>query len=645
MHRSLWFVWAVGLMAALGACGWRWQVERSYRTVALVLDGAEIRTLQGLTGKGLPELLSALNRAGATAVAVAAEQLRDWLLSGWVRLSNGALLSPRRELLEQLRTALQRQFSTALPPPERVDGEWRLPLLNRELPTAPIFVGLDRELADAARQVGLAVVARLPNPPVLTESGVHFWLDEVRSVGAFAIVFDGEEVFGYRTFIPAVANALRNSDWQVGILELVTQKGDRALASQVPEKVLRVHSIGARELVNFTQPELVDRFVRAVRERNIRLCYVRLPFHLKGDPLAVACEYLSTLRGELERNGFSLGVPAPFTPVKMPLWLWLPVSLSITATGIAFLCLFAPLSVRHQWALLSAAFLLGSGLWWLQPLWAMQWAALGIAIVAPVLALWLGMTQTFRNGNRSLRTARGVLTCLGFISACGLLEAAVLFDHRFWLKVSEFVGVKVAQFLPFLLIAGMVMAQWMDTTELPIRDRWLIARTNFRSLWETPVRWGQALLLLSAAALVAYWLMRTGNEPGMGVSAWELKLRHLIEETLGVRPRFKEFLLGHPALVLSFFFLAGTHWEARIGQWLMLPAVIGLASLMNTFSHAHTPLSLSLLRTVHGIWLGVLIGVLLIWAIKRFSASRDRRLQRLAVAERSAPSQTVSSQG
>jgi len=645
MHRSLWFVWAVGLMAALGACGWRWQVERSYRTVALVLDGAEIRTLQGLTGKGLPELLSALNRAGATAVAVAAEQLRDWLLSGWVRLSNGALLSPRRELLEQLRTALQRQFSTALPPPERVDGEWRLPLLSRELPTAPIFVGLDRELADAARQVGLAVVARLPNPPVLTESGVHFWLDEVRSVGAFAIVFDGEEVFGYRTFIPAVANALRNSDWQVGILELVTQKGDRALASQVPEKVLRVHSIGARELVNFTQPELVDRFVRAVRERNIRLCYVRLPFHLKGDPLAVACEYLSTLRGELERNGFSLGVPAPFTPVKMPLWLWLPVSLSIIATGIAFLCLFAPLSVRHQWALLSAAFLLGSGLWWLQPLWAMQWAALGIAIVAPVLALWLGMTQTFRNGNRSLRTARGVLTCLGFISACGLLEAAVLFDHCFCLKVSEFVGVKVAQFLPFLLIASMVIAQWMDTTELPIRDRWLIARTNFRSLWETPVRWGQALLLLSAAALVAYWLMRTGNEPGMGVSAWELKLRHLIEETLGVRPRFKEFLLGHPALVLSFFFLAGTHWEARIGQWLMLPAVIGLASLMNTFSHAHTPLSLSLLRTVHGIWLGVLIGVLLIWAIKRFSASRDRRLQRLAVAERSAPSQTVSSQG
>jgi NhaP-type Na+/H+ or K+/H+ antiporter len=57
----------------------------------------------------------------------------------------------------------------------------------------------------------------------------------------------------------------------------------------------------------------------------------------------------------------------------------------------------------------------------------------------------------------------------------------------------------------------------------------------------------------------------------------------------------------------------------------MVPAVIGLASMMNTFSHAHTPIVLSLLRTVHGIWLGIIIGVLLVFALKWFSAARDRR--------------------
>jgi ABC-type nitrate/sulfonate/bicarbonate transport system permease component len=47
--------------------------------------------------------------------------------------------------------------------------------------------------------------------------------------------------------------------------------------------------------------------------------------------------------------------------------------------------------------------------------------------------------------------------------------------------------------------------------------------------------------------------------------------------------------------------------------------------MMNTFSHAHTPIVLSLLRTVHGIWLGIIIGVLLVFALKWFSAARDRR--------------------
>jgi hypothetical protein len=643
MHKSLWVLWAVGVAASLFAAGWRWQIERQYRTVALVVDGSEVRTLQVLTGKPLSDVLKELRDFGATAVSVSAELLSDWVSKGRVKVEGNAIVSDRVEDFERIRSSIQRQFSTSLPEHEKRETGWALSIPSLDYLSAPLFIGLDREIASTAHKVGLAVVARLPNPSGLTENGLRFWVDEIRSVKAFAVVFEGEEVFGYRTMLPQVAETLRQIHCQVGIVELVSQRGDKALAAMLPERVIRVHSISARELVNFSQSELVDRFARAVRERNIRLCYIRFPFHLKGEPLEVAQEYLSTLRRELEHKGFSAGAPSPLPSINCPIWLWFLVSLGALAMGVAFLCLFLPLSPIQQWELtiLGAAF--GTVLWFIHPLWAGRLFALGVAIVAPVLAIWFGAKQTLRSGPRWQRAAIGIATCLGLTLACGFIEAATMFDHRFWLKVSEFVGVKVSQLLPFLILVAVVASQWIDTAELDFWERYQIARSNFQSFFETPVRWGQAIGLLFLLALVAYWLVRTGNEPGLGVPVWELKLRAAIEDILGIRPRFKEFLLGHPILVLAFFFLAGTHLEARIGQWLMVPAVIGLASVMNTFSHAHTPIALSLLRTVHGIWLGILIGVLLVFALKWFSAARDRK-QSVAAAKQS-PNPAKSNQG
>ncbi len=645
MHRSLWFLWGIGVIAAFFAAGWRWRIERNYQTVGLVVDGAEVRTLQALTGRPLPQLLSALRQAGATAIAIPAEQLRDWVLAGFVRGQEEGLVATDQHRLERVRLALQQQLGLSLTPIQKDEFLWRLPLPTQYLVNAPFFIGLDQDLAKVARQQRLAVVARLPNPPGLTDQGLIFWLKEVEQSGAFAVLFEGEEVFGYRTMLPAVVATLREKPWRIGILELVSQKGDSAVAAALSPKVIRVHSVSARELVNFTQPELVDRFTRAVRERNVRLCYVRIPFHIKGEPLTVACNYLADLRQSLERHGMLVGIPSAVVPVAMSLWLWFFIVVGAVATGVAFLCLFTPLSLRQQWGLTIIGVVIGVVLWLLHPLWAARLVALSVAIVVPVIALWLGMEQTLRSGTRFARAARGLILCLGFLVAGGLLQAAALFDHRFWLKVSEFAGVKVSQLLPFVLVLALIVSQWMDTVELPWQERIQIAQNNWQRFVAAPVQWGQAVGLLFLLLLVAYWLLRTGNEPGVGISPWELQLRAVLEDFLGVRPRFKEFLLGHPTLVLAFVFLTGTHLEARIGQWLMLPAVIGLASVMNTFSHAHTPLALSLLRTVHGIWLGVLLGLVLVGLIKWISATRDKAVRQHWSAAKSMPSQAGLGQG
>jgi hypothetical protein len=172
MHKSLWSLWAIGVAASVIAAGWRWQIERQYRTVALVVDGNEIRTLQVLTGKPLGSVLKDLRDFGATAVSVSAELLSDWVSKGKVKVEGSAIVSERVEDLERIRRSIQRQFGTPLPELEKRETGWALPVPSLDYLSAPLFIGLDREIANAAHKVGLAVVARLPNPSGLTEKWV-----------------------------------------------------------------------------------------------------------------------------------------------------------------------------------------------------------------------------------------------------------------------------------------------------------------------------------------------------------------------------------------------------------------------------------------------------------------------------------------
>jgi hypothetical protein len=121
-----------------------------------------------------------------------------------------------------------------------------------------------------------------------------------------------------------------------------------------------------------------------------------------------------------------------------------------------------------------------------------------------------------------------------------------------------------------------------------------------------------ALIALVALAMI---VARTGNEPGVGVSGVELKFRSLLDRFLPARPRTKEFLLGHPALVLGLAF-----WLRGRRRWalpLLVIGVVGQVSLLNTFCHIHTPLMLSVVREVTGLIAGAAIGLALFWAIDR----------------------------
>ena len=104
---------------------------------------------------------------------------------------------------------------------------------------------------------------------------------------------------------------------------------------------------------------------------------------------------------------------------------------------------------------------------------------------------------------------------------------------------------------------------------------------------------------------------RTGNDSVAAVSGLELKFRQLLTNIMGVRPRTKEFLIGYPMMLILLYF----GYSVKMYPVLLM-GLIGQISLINTYAHIHTPLAVSLLRSVNGLWLGTLLGVIGILAIR-----------------------------
>jgi len=97
--------------------------------------------------------------------------------------------------------------------------------------------------------------------------------------------------------------------------------------------------------------------------------------------------------------------------------------------------------------------------------------------------------------------------------------------------------------LPFL-----VLAWWYLQHGFP-------QKAGIKEFFDSPVKIWQVLLGILVLGAGSLLVLRSGNVGSEYVSGYELNLRGLLGGLLGVRPRFKEFLIGYPALILLPFAL------------------------------------------------------------------------------------------
>jgi hypothetical protein len=170
------------------------------------------------------------------------------------------------------------------------------------------------------------------------------------------------------------------------------------------------------------------------------------------------------------------------------------------------------------------------------------------------------------------------------------------------LGLELFTGVKVAMSLP---LAGVLIYYFCRRNKDELISLW-------KGLVNRPLTIKILLIGGAAAAVLGVYLLRTGNT-GLLPSNLEMVLRRVLEQVTMARPRTKEFLIGHPLMLL------GLSYGLRLKTLpLFLLGMIGQVSLLNTFTHLHTPLGISMLRSGYGLFLGAILGLMLLMVVHTF---------------------------
>jgi hypothetical protein len=358
----------------------------------------------------------------------------------------------------------------------------------------------------------------------------------------------------------------------------------------------------------YNESAAIDRFKLAVSERNIRALYVRL-FGIEQPETALdrGTKYITKIAGSMKEEGFTVGPVTSLPGIPYSRVLILIMGLSVVGGGIFFVNKFLP----PRWTILFAILgLLGwTGLLFVKPLLARKAFALLAVLVFPVLSV----TTVVKDKGRSIKDTLMAFLKMSSISFIGaIIMTGILADKSFMLKLDQFSGVKLAHIIPLLIIPAYFF--------LYENRKKYIDKIN--EILVSPLLVWQTLAALFILAALAIYIIRTGNDAPTLVSSWETKFRDILDQILFVRPRTKEFLIGHPIMLVLLYY---GYSQKKLP--LLILGIIGQISLVNTYAHIHTPLVISLLRSFHGIWIGILFGVVAIavlqaaysWYLRRLS--------------------------
>ena len=663
----------IGFIASLVIGMERHEVEEQSRTVELAIDYEGLLELAAREGLPAEDVLVQAKAAGITSLAVYETTFEKFNKNGKANAVQGADIlaayhmgtltdSRWRALVEdgkivgteiyvvshdpvtyaELKEDLFRRFGPARVTVYTIGTDEVLAVKDHYEAFEKRNIGLPSDEMRAVNAAGFDVLARPSNYHDCTPEDVHSVFSRMDGIAVSAIVFSGQETLGAPKALQTTIDEMRARRLPLGLIEGVTQlqfykqQGMDEIAEGVGYgSVARLYSIPKDELKKLKIADAVERWVTTDEERNIRINLLRI--YEEPAPnmtlLETNMKYFADTRAALEAHGFKIGRAGMFASYEPSSILRALVIMGVAAAGVLYLSLVIPALNRRRKAVL--LFFVVAALISMMPVLigagskVRVVAALASANLFPSLAivalLDLLRGRRFQKDAPTWRilVAGGVL--LGITSALSLVGASylsgALTDTRYLLEFDIFRGIKLTFVLPMVLVAIAFM-QRFDIFDGQF-DASAGVLGQLREIMATPVRVGSLLggLVLIGALIVL--VLRSGHTSGMPVPGIELKMRAALEQLFYARPRTKEFMIGHPAFLLALYG-AARRWRTWIVFGLVLAATIGQGSMVETFAHMRTPIEMSLVRGIGGVFLGGAIGAVLVALVAAWNHLLER---------------------
>jgi len=608
---------AAALLLAYGGLAERLKAEWSRRVTAIVVDWKDVASLAIEEGVAVDDLYPHLYENGVRGVTVFELTGKD-LLAGAAPFAFRPLASVPPALREGVKASPDRAALLAdnTEPTLSAALEYmriRMPGLSARRIGKSTLIVLPfsvEEVADSGLLPDFAALefARRVRASALYRPASAIGVDGKKVAASLLMLKEkypeiscvipaGQVIAGYPDVAP-VASALKEAKISVAQVEFVRQIGASQLSSAAKPNVLSLHSLVRDELISrrMSRGQVVERMVRAVHERSIRILLMR-PYDLysagKTEPFLEDLEHISS---SIKARGYAIGWPLPL-PMR---GASLPGAFSVAAVFTACMWFYLrryagsfddKASPAECAALAAFALALGAAIWKV-PFASRLAGGLTSALLATEATIWAL--------DRYKKPFAGLIAGLLIVLSGGLCIAGYYGTTSAMLRLTPFSGVKMTLLLPPLLILAHDFKKRVHPESLP-------------EVLKRPPIWGELLLvsiLLGGALLMAVRSDNVAFVPG-----WEIRFREALERLLWVRPRTKEFMLGYPCVVLYYAFIR-RGWAARWREVFRVGSSVAFASAVNTFCHFHTLLPLTVVRVVNGWWLGIAVGFVAVVIIR-----------------------------
>ncbi|OGX68213.1 MAG: hypothetical protein A2189_04455 [Paenibacillus sp. RIFOXYA1_FULL_44_5] len=396
------------------------------------------------------------------------------------------------------------------------------------------------------------------------------------------------------------------------------QQGINQLANLLHYNVIRLHYLEGLE-AGKSKSYLVDRFELAVSERNIRMIYLHTTPTKDADH-GIIKDNIDNLADSLQGNdgvvqtirdsGFTIGTAKSFHYVHHSFEKYMKLILLLSASALAALLAgyFIPL---WRFGVFIASLLGFAFLYKVSSSLSLEAAALVAGISAPTLSVIFAIQNLHARRERKLSTVQKtvhalllfirtlLMTSMGILLIIGLLD-----NITYFLYFQQFRGLQVLFLVPIALIAMYVLFFFETESFTEVLHK-------VKAFLQVKISLLMVVLSVLGAAAMWYYLTRTGNSGH--AFAFEKAARTFLANSMGVRPRTKEFLIAHPIFILG----AYLSLRYRNARYIMIIGVMGQLSIADTFAHLHTPVLISMIRTLYGAVLGGIIGLIAIagWEI------------------------------